>query len=71
MADFMRQRRQFARDNGLPIESGHELNHLFYEFHNYEIKQKMTTRLTCLIFANAVATLATNPFDVVLTKLAT
>jgi hypothetical protein len=67
----MRQRRQYARDNGLPVESTHELSHLFFEFHNYEVKQKMTTRLTFLILANAVATLATNPIDVVLTKLAT
>ena len=31
----------------------------------------MLYRLTSLIFANAVATLLTNPFDVVLSKIAT
>lgn len=71
MADFMRQRRQYARDNGLPVESSYELSHLFFEFHNYEIKQRMTTRITYLILANAIATILTNPFDVCLTKIAT
>lgn len=68
---FMRARRQYAREHGLPAESTHELSHLFFEFHNYEIKTKMTTRLSLLILANAFATLLTNPFDVVLSKLGT
>lgn len=56
---------------GTKPETVHELSHLFYEFHNYEIKTKITTRLTFLIFANAVSTLLTNPIDVCLTKIAT
>lgn len=69
--DFMRERRHYARDNGLPVESTHDLSYLFYDFHNYEVMCKMTGRLNMLIIANAIATLATNPFDVVLTKIAT
>ena len=57
--------------NGSKPESVHDLSHYFYEFHNYEIKTKITTRLTFLILANAVATLLTNPIDVCLTKMAT
>jgi hypothetical protein len=69
--EFMKQRRQYAKENGLPAESTHDLNHLFFEFHNYEVKCKMTTRITLLFVANAIATLVTNPFDVVLSKIAT
>lgn len=44
---------------------------MFYEFHNYEVKNNMTTRLTLLLLGNLLATLFTNPFDVCLSKLAT
>ena len=71
IADFMRQRRAYCKANDIPVESTHELSHLFFDFHNYELKTKMTTRITCLIFANAIATLITNPFDVVLSKIST
>jgi len=57
--------------NGTIPETVHDLSHFFYEFHNYEIKTKITTRLTFLILANAVATFLTNPFDVCLSKMAT
>lgn len=56
---------------GLPFESVHDLSYLFYEFHNYEIKTKITTRLTFLILANFFATLITNPIDVCVSKIAT
>jgi len=56
---------------GMPEESMHDLSYLFYEFHNYEIKTKITTRLTFLILANLLATLATNPIDVCVSKMAT
>jgi hypothetical protein len=44
---------------------------MFYEFHNYEIKTKITTRLSFLILANFVSTLLTNPIDVCVSKMAT
>ena len=47
------------------------MSYLFFEFHNYEVKTSMVTRLTLLLFGNFFATLATNPFDVCLSKLAT
>lgn len=71
ITDFMRQRRQYNKDNGLPVENTNDLSHLFYEIHHYELKHKMTTRLSLLIIANVIATALTNPLDVVLTKLAT
>ena len=71
ITDFMRQRRAFNEANGLPQESAHDLSHLFFDFHHYEIKQSMTFRLTSLIIANAFATFLTNPLDVALSKIAT
>ena len=44
---------------------------MFYEFHNYDIKTKITSRLLMLLVSNFIATLMTNPMDVVLSKLAT
>jgi hypothetical protein len=67
----MKQRRAISEMNGTKPESVFELSHIFYEFHNYEIKTKITTRLTYLVLANAVATFLTNPIDVCLTKMAT
>ena len=67
----MRSRRAYSIANDLPIESSHDLSHLFFDFHNYEVKTKMTSRITVFIVANALATFLTNPFDVVLSKLAT
>ena len=49
----------------------HDLGHIFYDFHHCEVKTAITTRLSGLIVANAMATLLTNPFDVCLTKLLT
>ena len=70
ITDFMKQRRAYTAMNGLPEESVHELSHLFYEFHNYSIHTKITTRLTFLILANLFGTLITNPLDVCLSKIA-
>ncbi len=67
----MKQRRAISEINGTRPETVHELSHIFYEFHNYDIKTKITMRLTFLVVANAVATLLTNPLDVCLTKIAT
>ena len=67
----MKQRRAQSEMYGTKAETVHELSHLFYEFHNYEIKTKITTRLSFLILANAVSTLLTNPIDDCLTKIAT
>ena len=71
ITDFMKQRRAISVMNGTIPESVHDLQYHFYEFHNYEIKTKVTTRLTLLIFANLVSTLLTNPIDVCLSKIAT
>ena len=48
-----------------------DMQSIFMEYHNYQIKTKYTTRLTMLVIANFVGTLVTNPIDVVLTKLLT
>ena len=64
-------RRILAEQRGEAPESHRQLSYLFYDFHNYEISAKMTTRLNLLLFSNFIATLLTNPLDVVLTKLAT
>ena len=71
IVDFMKQRRELNTARGEPLETHQQLSHMFFEFHNYEIKTKITTRLIQMLFANLVGTLITNPFDVVLTKLAT
>ena len=71
IVDFMKQRRAINEARGEPLETHRQLSYLFYEFHNYEIKTKVTTRLTAMIISNFIATLLTNPIDVVLTKLAT
>ena len=57
--------------NGEPYDTHQSLSYMFFEFHNYEVKALMTTRLTLLLLGNLFATLLTNPFDVCLTKLAT
>lgn len=67
----MKQRRAYTSMNGLPEETVNDVSHLFYEFHNYEIKTGINTRLTAMIAVNALATLLTNPLDVVLSKMAT
>ena len=71
IVDFMRERRTLAKSRGETPESHRELSYLFYDFHNYEVKTSMTTRLTLLLFGNLVATLVTNPLDVCLSKIAT
>jgi len=71
ITDFMKQRRAMTAMQGLPQESVHDLSYVFYEFHNYEIKTKITTRLTFLILANLLATVLTNPIDVCVSKMAT
>jgi hypothetical protein len=68
ISEFMAERRELTGNNK---ETMADLGYLFYDFHNVEIKTKVTTRLTSLIMANFVATLATNPFDVCLTKILT
>ena len=68
ITEFMRERREATGNNK---ETMADLGYLFYDFHNVEIRTKVTTRLTSLIAANAVATLATQPFDVCLTKILT
>ena len=71
IVDFMKERRAVARARGEAPETHRELSYLFYEFHNYEVKSHMATRITLLLAGNLVATLLTNPFDVCLSKLAT
>ena len=71
ITDFMKQRRARSEMYGTKAETVHELSNIFYDFHKYEIKTKITTRLSFLILANAVSTLLTNPIDVCLTKIAT
>ena len=67
ITDFMRQR----REQGYEEESLQDMQHIFYEYHNYQIKSSYTTRLTILLFSNLIATLITNPIDVCLTKILT
>ena len=67
----MRQRRAYSKMKGLPEEKVEDFSYLFYEFHNYKIHTKITTRLTFLILANMFGTLLTNPLDVALSKMAT
>ena len=67
----MKERRAFNRSRGEPLETHQDLSYLFFDFHNYEVKNNMTTRLTLLLFGNFFATLLTNPFDVCLSKIAT
>lgn len=67
ITDFMRQR----REQGYEGETLQDLQHVFYEYHNYNIRSSYTMRLTVLIFANLVATLVTNPIDVCLSKILT
>ena len=71
IVDFMKERRAYNKSRGEPLETHQSLSYLFYEFHNYEVKTLMTTRISLLLIGNFVATLLTNPFDVVLSKLAT
>lgn len=71
IVDFMKERRAYNRSRGEDLETHQQLSYLFYEFHNYEVKNNMTTRLSLLLLGNLVATLFTNPFDVCLSKLAT
>ena len=66
IADIMRQRRSDGHN-----ESFEEISHMFYEYHNYEIKTKLHVRYLYFIFANLIATLVTNPIDVCLTKILT
>ena len=56
---------------GEPLETHTQHAHMFYEFHNYEYKNTYQYRVLMLIFANLAGTLFTNPFDVVLSKMAT
>lgn len=71
LTDIMKQRRAVSEMNGTVPESVHDLQHHFYDFHSYEIKTKITTRLSFLILANFIATALTNPLDVCLSKMAT
>lgn len=64
--EFKRIRReQGYNDSFADIQS------TIYEYHNYSIKTKFTTRLTMLILANLFGTFITNPIDVCLTKILT
>ena len=71
IVDFMKQRRAINKSRGEPLETHQSLSYLFYEFHNYEVKTLMTTRISLLLIGNFFATLLTNPFDVCLSKLST
>lgn len=71
IVDFMKERRAYNRARGEPYETHQSLSYLFFEFHNYEVKSLMTTRISLLLLGNFIATLLTNPFDVCLSKLAT
>jgi hypothetical protein len=71
LTDIMRQRRAVCEMEGRTPETVHDHAHLFYEFHNYEVKQNHTFRLTGMIIANLFATIVTNPIDVCLSKMAT
>ena len=71
IVDFMKERRAYNRARGEPYETHQQLSYLFFEFHNYEVKSLMTTRMSLLLIGNFIATLFTNPFDVCLSKLAT
>jgi len=62
----MRQRRELGYN-----ERFDDLKHILYEFHNYEVKSSLNQRLTGLIVANMIATLLTNPLDVVISKILT
>jgi hypothetical protein len=62
----MRQRRTEGHN-----ETMQDISHVLYEFHNYDIKTKITTRYLMLIIANLFATVITNPIDVCLTKILT
>ena len=66
IADIMRHRRAQGCDESLD-----EISHLFYEFHNYDVKTKVHVRFMMLVMANLAATLLTNPIDVCLSKILT
>lgn len=48
-----------------------DMKYVFFEYQNYDVKTKVTTRFLLLIFASLLATIITNPIDVCLTKLIT
>lgn len=62
----MKQRRAQGYD-----ESMDDISHLFYDFHNYDVKTKIHVRYVMLVLANLMATLITNPIDVCLSKIMT
>ena len=66
IADIMRQRRMEGHE-----ESFDDIKHMFYDFHNYEVKTKMHVRYVYMVLATLAATIITNPIDVCLTKLMT
>lgn len=59
------------RENGEPDATLKNKTHLFIDYHNYKINTQMQTRFLLMLFANAIATLITNPIDVCLTKILT
>ena len=71
ITDFMKQRRMLSEMQGTRPETVFDLSHIFYEFHNFDIKSKMTTRVIMMWITNAFVTLLTNPIDVCLSKMAT
>lgn len=66
IADIMRQRRNEGHQ-----ESFEDIKHMFYDYHNYDVKTKLHTRYLYMIIANLFATFLTNPIDVCLTKILT
>ena len=66
IADIMRQRRMEGHQ-----ESFDEISHMFYDFHNYDVKTKIHVRYLYMIIANLFATVLTNPIDICLSKMLT
>jgi len=66
IADIMRQRRLEGHQ-----ESFDEISHMFYDFHNYDVKNKIHVRYLYMIIANLFATVLTNPIDICLSKMLT
>lgn len=66
IADIMRQRRIEGHE-----ESFEDIKHMFYDYHNYDVKTKMHIRYVYMVLATFIATLITNPIDVCTTKIMT
>ena len=66
IVEFMKIRREMGYDDSLQ-----DLQDIFYEYHNYNVRTNYTARFLMLIIINLMATLVTNPIDVCLTKILT